>query len=130
MPVMGAPRSVEALSRSSWDLVIVGGGVYGVAAALEAARRGLRPLLLERGDFGGETTWNSLRIVHGGFRYLQTLDLKRFRESVAERQREMLQLSLRVLEANALTSRSMTSARFQARRGSPSRPMGVASRIS
>jgi glycerol-3-phosphate dehydrogenase len=73
------------VSRSSWDLIVVGGGVYGVCTALEAARRGLRPLLLERGDFGGETTWNSLRIVHGGLRYLQSLDIPRFRESVAER---------------------------------------------
>ncbi len=53
--------------------------------ALQAARRGLATLLLERGDFGGETTWNSLRIVHGGLRYLQQLDLPRYRESVAER---------------------------------------------
>jgi glycerol-3-phosphate dehydrogenase len=78
-------RDPETAARTSWDLVVVGGGVYGVGVALEAARRGLRPLLLERGDFGGETTWNSLRIVHGGLRYLQSLDLPRFRESVRER---------------------------------------------
>jgi glycerol-3-phosphate dehydrogenase len=51
---------------------------------LEAARRGLSTLLVERGDFGGATSWNSLRIVHGGLRYLQSLDLPRHRESVAE----------------------------------------------
>lgn len=78
-------RDPAAASRSSWDLLVVGGGVYGVGVCLEAARRGLRPLLLERGDFGAETTWNSLRIVHGGLRYLQSLDLPRFRESVGER---------------------------------------------
>jgi glycerol-3-phosphate dehydrogenase len=66
-------------------MVIVGGGVYGCALALEASRRGIRPLLLERDDFGQHTSWNSLRIVHGGIRYLQRLDLKRFFESVAER---------------------------------------------
>ena len=42
-------------------------------------------MLIERGDFGGETSWNSLRILHGGLRYLQTMDLSRFRESVRER---------------------------------------------
>lgn len=78
-------RDPAAASRASWDLLVVGGGVYGVGVSLEAARRGLRPLLIERGDFGGETTWNSLRIVHGGLRYLQSLDLPRFRESVTER---------------------------------------------
>lgn len=67
------------------DLVVVGGGIYGACLALEAARRGLRPLLLERGDFGEATSWNSLRILHGGLRYLQTLNLRRFRQSVAER---------------------------------------------
>jgi glycerol-3-phosphate dehydrogenase len=53
--------------------------------ALEATRRGLHALLLERDDFGGATSWNSLRIAHGGLRYLQTLDLRRYHESVAER---------------------------------------------
>lgn len=67
------------------DLIVVGGGAQGVALALEAARRGRRPLLLERDDFGGGTTWNHLRIVHGGLRYLQKMDLARFHESVAER---------------------------------------------
>jgi glycerol-3-phosphate dehydrogenase len=73
------------LARKSYDLVIVGGGVYGIMLTFEAARRGLRALLLERREFGGETSRNSLRIVHGGLRYLQTLDFKRFREHVAER---------------------------------------------
>lgn len=78
-------RDPEAAARLGYDLIIVGGGAYGIALALEAARRGLRPLLIERRDFGGATSWNSLRIVHGGLRYLQTLDLHRFRESVRER---------------------------------------------
>jgi len=78
-------REPEVAARQTYDLIAVGGGVYGVALVLEAARRGLRPLLLERGDFGGATSYHSLRIVHGGFRYLQTLDLPRFYESVGER---------------------------------------------
>ena len=78
-------RDLRAASSQTYDLLVVGGGIYGVTLALEAARRGLSTLLLERGDFGGETTWNSLRIVHGGLRYLQTLDLSRHRESAGER---------------------------------------------
>jgi len=80
-------RDLREAGERTWDLLVVGGGVYGVALTLEAARRGLRPLLVEQADFGGATTWNSLRIVHGGLRYLQTLDLHRFRESVQERRR-------------------------------------------
>jgi glycerol-3-phosphate dehydrogenase len=78
-------RNPAAAAAAEHDLIVVGGGVYGAALALEASRRGLRPLLLEREDFGGRTSWNSLRIVHGGLRYLQSLDLPRYRESVAER---------------------------------------------
>jgi glycerol-3-phosphate dehydrogenase len=74
----------EAATRS-FDLIIVGGGIYGIALSYVAARAGLRPLLLEQGDFAHATSLNHLRIVHGGFRYLQNLDLHRFRESVAER---------------------------------------------
>ncbi|HEU4752109.1 MAG TPA: FAD-dependent oxidoreductase, partial [Armatimonadota bacterium] len=79
------PRDTDAAAAVSYDLIIIGGGIYGIMAALEAARRKLRPLLLERADFGGATSWNSLRIIHGGLRYLQSLDLHRFRESVPER---------------------------------------------
>jgi glycerol-3-phosphate dehydrogenase len=78
-------RDPDAAAGREHDLIIVGGGIYGACLALEAARRGLRPLLLERGDFGEATSWNSLRILHGGLRYLQTLDIRRFRESVRER---------------------------------------------
>jgi glycerol-3-phosphate dehydrogenase len=78
-------RDVGGATSESYDLIAVGGGVYGVMLAMEASRRGLRPLLLERDDFGGGTSWNSLRILHGGLRYLQTMDLTRFRESVQER---------------------------------------------
>ncbi len=78
-------RDPAAATSRIHDLVVVGGGVYGAMLTLEAARRGLRPLLVERNDFGAATSWNSLRIVHGGLRYLQSLDLRRFRESVTER---------------------------------------------
>jgi glycerol-3-phosphate dehydrogenase len=78
-------RQPENVATGRYDLIVIGGGIYGVALNLEAARRGYRSLLLERDDYGGATSWASLRIVHGGLRYLQSADLPRFFESVRER---------------------------------------------
>ena len=78
-------RRPEESAATPYDLVVVGGGIDGIALAFEASRRGYRAVLLERADFGGGTSWSSLRIIHGGLRYLQSLNVRRFRESVAER---------------------------------------------
>lgn len=78
-------RDVRAAAATTYDLIIVGGGIHGAILVAEAARRGLQPLLLERCDFGGATSWSSLRILHGGLRYLQSFDLRRFKTSVVER---------------------------------------------
>lgn len=78
-------RDPAALTARPFDLIVVGGGIYGICAAREAALRGLAVCLLERGDFVGETSSNSLRIIHGGLRYLQHGDLRRMRQSIAER---------------------------------------------
>jgi glycerol-3-phosphate dehydrogenase len=61
-----------------YDLIVVGGGIYGVMLTLEAALRDCSVLLLEKEDFGGATSYNSLRIIHGGLRELQTIDLQRY----------------------------------------------------
>jgi glycerol-3-phosphate dehydrogenase len=74
-------RDCDAASRRSYDLIVIGGGIYGATLLLEAARRGLKALLVERDDFGGATSHNSLRIIHGGLRYIQDLDMRRVRES-------------------------------------------------
>lgn len=84
-------RDLEAASRREFDVVVIGGGIYGVSLLREAARRGLSACLCEAADFGGATSWNSLRIVHGGLRYLQTLDFRRFLQSVDAR-RQMARL--------------------------------------
>jgi glycerol-3-phosphate dehydrogenase len=78
-------RDLVALSDGQYDLLVVGGGIHGVCAAWEASRRGLAVCLLEKGDFGEATSANSLRIIHGGLRYLQQLDLQRILESARER---------------------------------------------
>ena len=85
-------RNIPRLATTSYDLLVVGGGIYGACTAWEGALRGLRVALIEAGDFGCGTSSNSLRTLHGGLRHLQRLDLKRMRESVRER-REWLRLA-------------------------------------
>ena len=78
-------RQLSALSEIEHDLVIVGGGAFGACAAWEAVSRGLSVALVEKNDFCGATSANHLKVVHGGIRYLQHLDLRRVRESCRER---------------------------------------------
>jgi glycerol-3-phosphate dehydrogenase len=77
--------ALAALSREVFDVAVVGGGIAGACAALDAAQRGLRVALIEKADFGGATSAQSLKVLHGGIRYLQHLDIVRLRESCAER---------------------------------------------
>lgn len=76
---------LSRLAEADFDLLVVGAGITGACVALDAATRGLRTALVDRGDFGGGATANCLRIVHGGLRYLQHLDARRSRESIIER---------------------------------------------
>lgn len=78
-------RDIQRLMDEEFDLLILGAGIYGAATAWEAASRGLSVALIDKGDFGGLTSANSLKTIHGGIRYLQTLGVDRFRESVKER---------------------------------------------
>jgi len=67
------------------DIVIVGGGVNGAGIARDAAGRGLRVLLAERGDLGGATSSASSKLIHGGLRYLEHMAFRLVREALAER---------------------------------------------
>lgn len=78
-------RRRSTLVEKEYDLVIVGGGIFGVCAAWDAALRGLSVALLERGDFAQAASANCFKIVHGGIRYLQHADIYRMRESSRER---------------------------------------------
>ena len=78
-------RDLPGAAKIEFDLIVVGGGIYGASVLDEAARRGLSACLFDAGDFGCGTSSNSLRILHGGLRYLQTADLRRFFQSVAAR---------------------------------------------
>jgi glycerol-3-phosphate dehydrogenase len=83
---MDSRRKPASLADQTFDLIVIGGGVFGACAARDAARRGLDVALIERGDFSGATSARSFKMVHGGIRYLQHLDLARVRQSSADRQ--------------------------------------------
>ena len=78
-------RNVHELAQNAYDILIVGGGIYGACVAWDACLRGLSVALVEQSDFGSATSANSLKIIHGGLRYLQHADFKRMRESIHER---------------------------------------------
>lgn len=78
-------RDLTQFEGKQFDVLIIGGGIYGVCAAWDAALRGLSVGLIEKDDFGSATSSNSLKIIHGGLRYLQHADFKRMRESITER---------------------------------------------
>lgn len=77
-------RDIESLTGRKFDLLVIGGGIVGSGIAWDAALRGLSVALIERNDFGGGTSSGCFRIVHGGMRYLQHLDLSRMKRSVRE----------------------------------------------
>ncbi len=80
-------RQPEALAAKPFDLVILGGGSSGAGVALDAALRGLRVALVERGDFAGATSSASTKLVHGGLRYLEHGQLGLVYEALHERRR-------------------------------------------
>ena len=79
-------RELEALSGAGEiDVLVVGGGITGAGIALDAASRGLRTVLVERGDLAqGTSRWSS-KLVHGGLRYLASGQVGIARESAVER---------------------------------------------
>lgn len=78
-------RDISRLAAREFDLVIIGGGFFAACAAWDATLRGLSVALVERHDFGGATSANSFKMVHGGIRYLQHADAYRVRQSARER---------------------------------------------
>lgn len=78
-------RNLAQLANQKYDVLVIGGGIHGAVAAWDAALRGLSVALIERGDFGSGTSQNSLKIIHGGLRYLQDANLSRIRTMARER---------------------------------------------
>ena len=76
----------KAINRNKpWDIVIIGGGASGLGAAVDAASRGYKTLLLEKYDFAKGTSSRSTKLVHGGVRYLQNGDISLVVEALKER---------------------------------------------
>jgi glycerol-3-phosphate dehydrogenase len=78
--------ALTRLATEPFDLLVVGGGVTGAGVALDAAARGLRTALVERGDLASGTSSKSSKLVHGGLRYLQQREYLLVYENLAERQ--------------------------------------------
>lgn len=78
---------LRRLAGEPFDLLVVGGGITGVGVALDAATRGLRTALVERGDLASGTSSKSSKLIHGGLRYLQQREVALVYEALAERQR-------------------------------------------
>ena len=76
----------STIEAAAYDLIVIGGGINGVAVARDGALRGLKTILIEKSDFGsGTTSWSS-RLVHGGLRYLEYFEFHLVRESLRERE--------------------------------------------
>jgi len=82
---MTLKRDNKKLASTEFDLVVIGGGIFGACAAWDATLRGLKVALIEKFDFASGVSANSFKIVHGGMRYLQHADIKRLRSSCHER---------------------------------------------
>jgi glycerol-3-phosphate dehydrogenase len=112
-------RDLNQLASRAFDLLVVGGGIYGLTIACDAAQRGLSVALIERNDFGSGATFNHLRTIHGGLRYLQSLDLRRARESIRER-RALARIASRYVQSLPFVlplGHSITRGRFAMRAG-------------
>jgi glycerol-3-phosphate dehydrogenase len=110
-------RNLDRLASTPYDVLVVGGGIHGLACAYEGASRGLRVALIEAADFGSGTSFNHQKTVHGGLRALQSLSLRRAREGVRER-RALARIApwlLRPLPFIVGTYRSWTRSRLALR---------------
>lgn len=78
-------RDIDRFQKQVYDLLVIGGGINGAAIAHLAARRGMRTALLEKGDFASGTSSKSTKLIHGGIRYLENLEVDLVYESLRER---------------------------------------------
>jgi glycerol-3-phosphate dehydrogenase len=78
-------RAVTALREEAFDLAIIGGGITGAGVALDAALRGFRVALIDKGDFASGTSSASSKLIHGGLRYLEHAEFHLVYEALQER---------------------------------------------
>lgn len=84
------------MSKSDYDLCVIGGGINGVGVARDAAGRGLSVLLVESGDLAQGTSSVSTKLIHGGLRYLEFLEFRLVRDSLKER-RKLLNIAPHII---------------------------------
>lgn len=83
---MNRDKNIKLLSKVPvWDLIVIGGGASGLGAALDAASRGMKVLLIEKYDFSKGTSSKSTKLIHGGVRYLKNAEFKLVRKALHER---------------------------------------------
>ncbi|WP_370606808.1 FAD-dependent oxidoreductase [Citrobacter werkmanii] len=113
------PEQLDLLESETYDILIVGGGVTGAYAALDASLRGYRVALIEKSDFASGTSSKSSKMVHGGLRYIEQGNLGLVRHSLLERQRmrrnarhlvQRLPFLFPVLDKNGVFDKRMSSA--------------------
>src|SRR5438309_6519428 len=132
LPVLGSqwfgrsmkidPKTRPPLEGERFQVIVIGGGINGVAIARECARGGKRTLLIEQNYFCSGTTSRSTRIIHGGLRYLEHAEIGLVRESLRERERLLTQLPhlvrpLQFLLALPKNSRSLRRSSLAIRTG-------------
>lgn len=88
----GRATALQRMGAEPFDLLVIGGGIVGAGVARDAALRGLRTALVEKGDFGGGTSSHSSRLIHGGLRYLEHANFRLVFEASRER-RILLQVA-------------------------------------
>ncbi|HEY4752396.1 MAG TPA: glycerol-3-phosphate dehydrogenase/oxidase, partial [Candidatus Limnocylindrales bacterium] len=86
-PLAARGADLERLGRETWDVLIVGGGIVGSGALLDAVSRGMRAALVEQDDVASGTSSRSSRLIHGGLRYLEQFHVGLVREALHERAR-------------------------------------------
>ena len=87
---MNRNKNLNILNNTElWDLLVIGGGATGLGAALDAASRGMKVLLIEKHDFSKGTSSKSTKLVHGGVRYLRNGEIGLVRKALKERKKTL-----------------------------------------